>query len=131
MKMNGKTPVEPIQPGRSSDMVKVMVTLERPSSQELAGYNREMKYQVLRNNSIEFKEGLVHWIEDQGLSHEVAEVGDVTAFNVLFIVCTPHVAQRLVQAPGVVSVSLTSDFRVDLHASTGDEIPPDSNPSGD
>ncbi len=131
MKMNGKTPVEPIQPGRSSDMVKVMVTLERPSSQELAGYNREMKYQVLRNNSIEFKESLVHWIEDQGLSHEVAEIGDATAFNVLFIVCTLHVAQRLVQAPGVVSVSPTSDFQVDLHASTGDEVPPDSNTSGD
>ncbi len=131
MRMNGTTPVEPIQPGRSSGMIKVMVTLERPSSQELAEYNRDRKYQVLRSNSVEFKEGLVHWIEEQGLSHEVAEIGDATAFNVLFVVCTPQVAERLVQAPGVVRVSLVGDFRVDLRGRADHEQPLDPDATGD
>jgi hypothetical protein len=128
---NMEIPVEPVQPDRSPAMVKVMVTLERPSSQELAGYDRNTKYQILRNNNIEFKEGLVHWIEEQGLSHEVAEIGDATAFNVLFLVCTPHVAERLLQAPGVVNVSLAGDFRIDLRTHASYKHPPDSDITGD
>lgn len=128
---NAETPIEPVQPDRSPAMVKVMVTLERPSSQQLAGYNRDTKYQVLRNNSVECKEGLIHWIEEQGLSHEVAEIGDATAFNVLFLVCTPRVAERLLQAPGVVNVSLAGDFWVDLRARASHEQPPDPNATGD
>ncbi|MCS7221135.1 MAG: hypothetical protein RML36_12065 [Anaerolineae bacterium] len=128
---NAETPVEPVQPDRFPGMVKVMVTLERPSSQELAGYNRDMRYQVLRNNSVEFKEGLIHWIKEQGLSHEVAEIGDATAFNVLFLVCTPQVAERLLQAPGVVNVSLAGDFRVDLRGRANHEQASDPNATGD
>jgi hypothetical protein len=32
----------------------------------------------------------------------------------LFVVCTPRVAEELTRAPGVISVSPSEDFKVDL-----------------
>jgi hypothetical protein len=107
-------PVEPIQPDRPLEMIKVAVMLERPSSEELAQHDRGEKYQILRSNTAELRGGLVAWIEEQGLSEEVSRIGEATVFNMLFVVCTPRVAEELTRAPGVVSVSPSEDFRVDL-----------------
>ena len=60
------------------------------------------------------REQLIGWIKEQGLLEEVAQVGEPTAFNMLFVVCTPRVAEQLVQAPGVVSVSPSKEFEVDF-----------------
>jgi hypothetical protein len=109
-----KGPVEPIQPDQSLEMVKVALVLERPSSKELAQHNRAEKYQILRTNTAELRRGLIAWIEEQGLSEEVSRIGEATVFNMLFVVCTPRVAEELTRAPGVVSVSPSEDFRVDL-----------------
>lgn len=109
-----KEPVEPIQPDQPLEMVKVALVLERPSSDELAQHDRAEKYQILRTNTAELRRGLIAWIEEQGLSEEVSRIGEATVFNVLFVVCTPRVAEELTRAPGVVSVSPGEDFRVDL-----------------
>jgi hypothetical protein len=107
-------PVEPIQPDQPLEMVKVAVMLERPSSEELVQHDRAKKYQILRANTADLRGGLIAWIEEQGLSGEVSRIGEATVFNVLFVVCTPRVAEELARAPGVVSVSPGEDFRVDL-----------------
>jgi hypothetical protein len=109
-----KEPVEPIQPDQPLEMVKVALVLERPSSEELVQHNRAEKYQILRSNTAELRRGLIAWIEEQGLSEEVSRIGEATVFNMLFVVCTPRVAEELTRAPGVVSVSPGEDFRVDL-----------------
>jgi hypothetical protein len=109
-----KGPVEPIQPDQPLEMVKVALVLERPSSKELAQHNRAEKYRILRTNTAELRGGLIAWIEEQGLSEEVSRIGEATVFNMLFVVCTPRVAEELTRAPGVVSVSPSEDFRVDL-----------------
>ena len=107
-------PVEPVQPDRPLEMVEVAVLLERPSSDELAQHDRGEKYHILRTNTAELRGGLVAWIEEQGLAEEVSRIGEATVFNMLFVVCTPRVAEELTRAPGVVSVSPSEDFRVDL-----------------
>ncbi len=109
-----KQPVEPIQPDQPLEMVKVAVKLERPASEELAHHDRAEKYRMLQSNTADLRKGLVAWIEEQGLSEEVSRVGEATVFNMLFVVCTPRVAEELTRAPGVVSVSPSEDFRVDL-----------------
>ena len=109
-----KKPVEPIQPDQPPDMIKVAVVLERPSSEELAQHSRTEKYQILRGNNEELRKGLVAWIEEQGLSEEISRIGTATVFNTLFVVCTPWVAEELVWAPGVVSVSPSEDFKLEL-----------------
>jgi hypothetical protein len=112
--MERKTPVEPIRPGYPPDMLSVMVTLERLPSEQLASFNRKQKYTRLRSYASGLREKLVEWIEQEGLAEQVAQVGEPTVFNALFVTCTPGVAERLVQAPGVVRVAPTGDLRVDL-----------------
>lgn len=102
------------KPNTSPEQIKVMVTVERPSSEDLAHYNRAEKYQILRENTARFRETLIAFLEEQGLSKEVSYIGEPTAFNLLFVVCTPQVAEQLVQVPGVVSVSPSKEFDVDL-----------------
>jgi len=109
-----KEPVEPIQPDQPLEMVKVAVVVERLSSEELAQHSRAEKYRILRDNTAELRRALIAWIEEQGLSEEVSRIGEATVFNMLFVVCTPRVAEELARAPGVVSVSPSEDFRVDL-----------------
>jgi hypothetical protein len=69
---------------------------------------------MLRSNTGDRRKELIAWIEERGLSGEVSRIGEATVFNMLFVVCTPRVAEELTRAPGVVSVSPSEDFRVDL-----------------
>lgn len=112
--MDSKIPVEPIQPGIPPDMIDVMVTLERPASDQLATYNRQEKYELLKESAAQVRATLMKWIEAEALSEQVARVGSPTVFNTLFVTCTPGAAERLAHAPGVVSVLPTGDFGIDL-----------------
>ena len=109
-----KTPDEPLQSHRSTDMIEVAVTLERPASEELAQHDRAEKYDVLRANTAERRDRLIAWIAEQGLSEEVTQVGEATVFNMLFVTCTPRAAKELARAPGVVSVGVSKEIEVDL-----------------
>ena len=44
------------------------------------------------------------WIKEQGLEAEVFKIQEPTVFNMLFITCTPKVAEFLKNADGVLSV---------------------------
>ncbi|MBN1656993.1 MAG: hypothetical protein JXA93_01260 [Anaerolineae bacterium] len=95
-------------------MIRVMLTLERPSHDELRRYNRREKYRALKSSARGIRDELIRWIDEQGLSGDVAQVGEPTAFNTLFVTSTRQAAELLVEAPGVVGVAPTGDLPVEL-----------------
>lgn len=99
-----------------SDWIKVVVTLDRPSSEALAHCNRGEKVKILKKNAQCQRRNLVAWIEEHGLARQVAKVGVPTSLSLIFIQCTPHAAQELVYAPGVTSIMLTEDSGAVMHS---------------
>ena len=95
-------------------MLQFMVRVNRPSSKELAGIDRAEKYKLLKANSVNRKDEIKAWIRAHGLDAEVFEIEEPTAFNMLFITCTPKVAEQLEHADAVVSVSRSPEFSVGL-----------------
>ncbi len=95
-------------------MVTVMLTLERPSPEDLVDYGRGDKYAALKSNASQIRNQLLEWIHQEGLDEEVARVGEPTVFNTLFVTSTELVAQELRRAPGVVEVRPAEEFHVDL-----------------
>jgi len=93
-----------------SNWVKVMVAIVRPPSEVLAQYDRRQKLQILEENAQQQRKELIQWIDEHGLAAEVAKIGASTSLNVLFVQCTPHVAQELEHAPGVMNVTLAEDY---------------------
>lgn len=106
--------MKPIKTKQTADMIKATVVLERPSSEELAHHSRAEKYNALRENTAKLRERIIEWIRKQELEEEISRVGEPTAFNVLFFICTPKAAEQLVNAPGVISVSTGNEFEMDL-----------------
>ncbi len=97
-----------------TNMAEFMVRLSRPSPKELAGINRSRKYKILKANSVKHRDRIQAWIKARGLSAEVSKIEEPTAFDMLFITCTPRVAQSLTDADGVISVSRNPEFSVKL-----------------
>jgi len=90
----------------SVDLVQVMVTLDRPKPESLAGCDRKEKFNILLENARRHRTELVQWIQEHDLCSEVARIGGPTSFNLLFVQCTPHAATQLAHAPGVVDVTV-------------------------
>jgi hypothetical protein len=97
----------------ASQMVNVVLEIERPSVEELAAYPRDERYRRLRANTEAHRHQLKGWIDRQRLTDEVATVSPATGFNLLFIKCTTNAAQALAHAPGVVEV-MYADDTIDL-----------------
>ena len=97
-------------------MVEFMVMVNRPSSKELKGLDRAEKYELLKANSVKHKEEIMAWIKEQGLEAEVFKIQEPTVFNMLFITCTPKVAEFLKNADGVLSVGRNLELSVGLVA---------------
>lgn len=95
--------------GDRREMVNVLLEVERPSVDELAPYPRGERYRRLRDNTEAHRTKLESWIERHNLSDEVVTMSTATGFNLLFVKCTPHAAEELARAPGVLEVMLTDD----------------------
>jgi hypothetical protein len=104
-------------------MITVMLTLERPSSEQLSHYDRGQKYAALKSSASEIRDRLMKWIDKEGLSQDVARVGEPTAFHTLFVTSTLTAAQQLSRAPGVLGVAPTGDLDVDLFVPEASESP--------
>lgn len=89
-----------------------MVGVNRPSSKELEGIGRAEKYKLLKSNSVKRKDEIKAWIRAHGLDTEVFKIEEPTAFNMLFITCTPKVTEKLEHVDAVVSVSRSPEFSV-------------------
>ncbi len=110
-KIRKMAPIHSVPP---TNMAEFMVRISRPSSKELAGVNRAEKYELLKANSVRRKKEIKAWVKEKGLDAEVFKIGKPTAFNMLFITCTPKVAEQLEHADAVVSVSRSPEFSVAL-----------------
>jgi len=110
MKRNGTVP------RNGSSMRDFVVEVERPSSAELAAYTRGERYRLLRANTEAHRTTLESWIESQDLCDEVGAVRAGTGFNLIFVECTPHVAEQLVHAPGVVDVLPAGEVEAGLQS---------------
>ncbi|MEZ4866833.1 MAG: hypothetical protein R3C14_36265 [Caldilineaceae bacterium] len=95
-----------------TDWVQVMLTIDRPDPGALADYSRREKFRILQDSARFQRDVLQRWIQEHGLADEVARIGDPTTFNFLFVECTPHAAQELAHAPGVVNVTTETQERV-------------------
>ncbi|GIK75059.1 MAG: hypothetical protein BroJett021_40470 [Chloroflexota bacterium] len=102
--MNNTTSLSPTSNHHPTDLISVLLEVERPSSAELAPYSRAERYRRLRANTEAHRARLQHWIDRHNLSDEVLAVSPATGFNLLFVQCTPHAARELANAPGVVDV---------------------------
>jgi hypothetical protein len=103
-----------------SSLLTFMLTLERPSAEQLQHQGRGRKYWLLKQSATEIRERLVEWIDENGLAGDVVRVSQPTVFNTLFVTSTPRAAEWLSHAPGVVDVAPTGAIGVDLLAS-GDQ----------
>jgi hypothetical protein len=102
------------EPYSPNDMVKVALTLERPSSAELAHLSRVEKHRVLRENGARLRSAIIRWLDECGMAGEVQRVGEPTMFNTLFVVATSRVAEQLDRAPGVLAVHADAAVPVDI-----------------
>jgi hypothetical protein len=99
---------------RLKRLVRSVVTIERPDAEALAQCSRAEKYRRLREHNGQMRTRLLNWIDEHGLSEEVLQVSEPTAFNTLFVVATQHALDELSQAPGVVQVAEDGDITTDL-----------------
>jgi hypothetical protein len=83
-------------------MGRFAITLKDEPAQPGTTRGRFVRGRLARND--QFRKQLLGWLEDQGLAAQVVEVGAPTAFNVLSIVTTSGVAQRVKALDGVESV---------------------------
>jgi len=111
-------------------MITFMLTLERPSPEQLTDYGRAQKYAALKSSARAIRDQLMMWIQERGLTEDVARVGEPTVFNTLFVTSTPGGARELSHAPGVVDVRPAGEFRVDLFDAE-DQPPPEEGTEND
>ncbi|MGB9752631.1 MAG: hypothetical protein C0183_16235 [Roseiflexus castenholzii] len=111
---------------RLQSLIRSVVTLKRPASETLAHCTRTEKYRLLREHNGAARTRLLHWIDEHGLSNEVLQVSEPTAFNTLFVVGTRHAINELSHAPDVLHVSedgaITTDLpRIEKHDAPTDQ----------
>lgn len=99
----------------ASQMVNVVLEIERPPAEELASYPRDERYRQLRANTEAHRHQLQGWLDRQRLTDEVAAMSPATGFNLLFVKCTAKAAQALAHAPGVTNIMYTDEGIDQLH----------------
>ena len=68
---------------------------------------RGERYQRRQAAAQRHRDELEAWLHSAGLAGEVKDIGEATAFDLLFVRVTPHAAAALHDAPGVVAVTPT------------------------
>lgn len=121
-KKHEQTP-SPQSNNRLQSLVRSIVTLQRPSAEELAHCTRAEKYHRLREHNGQVRARLLHWIDERGLSNEVIRVSEPTAFNTLFVEGTRHAINELAHAPDVLHVAEDGDITTDLPRADRRSVP--------
>lgn len=121
-KKHKQTPA-PQSNNRLRSLIRSVVTLQRPSAEELAHCTRAEKYHRLREHHGQVRTRLLHWIDEHGLSDEVIQVSEPTAFNTLFVVGTRHAIDELSRAPDVLHIAEDGDVTTDLPRVEKDDSP--------
>ena len=120
-----------ILPDDASQMLDLMLTLERPTSESLNGMNRGEKHKTLTKNSEQLRTELLDWLAAEGLANQVETVGEATTFNTLFVKTTPYVAQMIGHAPGVKEIAVTNDVHFEITQSKNGLYAPNEKKTGE
>jgi len=112
--MNRSPTVRADQASSGPEWVNVLVEIEQPSPAALTRSHRGERYRRLRENADQQRRQLETWIAYAGLGDAVRSVGEATAFNLLFVQCTPEAAAALTHAPGVVGVMPAENLAIEL-----------------
>lgn len=88
--------------------------IERVRPDTFDSFDRAEKYESLRGGADQTRRQIIDWIEAEGLGEEIVDLGDPTAFSLIFAKSTPAGAERLRDAPGVLSVIEDPDIPLDL-----------------
>ena len=93
-----------------TDWLKVLVSVEEPPTHMLKKLDRSERHNLLCENATRRRKAILNWIDEQDLESEFKRVGAPTLFGTISMVCTPHGAQLLKQAPGVTRVVAAPDL---------------------
>lgn len=88
--------------------------LQRPAEDELAEQDKRGKYTELTDHNATLIDRFRLWLEEHGLTEDVKDISEPTAFSMVFVTTNKEVAQRLKEAPGVLSVAVEPEFEVNL-----------------
>lgn len=86
------------------DWVTILVTMEQPSQEALAGLDRSQRHDLLSDYANQRYHALIDWIDDQDLEREFKRIGSPTLFSTVTMISTPRGAKLIRKAPGVVNV---------------------------
>lgn len=100
-----QTPTRLSERQTAEQWINVMVEFDCPADD--GELTRGERYQRRRDAAQRHRAELEAWVHSAGLAPEVKDIGEATAFDLLFARVTPHAAAALHEAPGVVSVTPT------------------------
>ena len=83
----------------------VVVEFARPPAADEDQLTRGELYRQRRADTRRHRQELEAWLEREGLAGEVSDIGEATAFDLLFAKVTPAAAAALQHAPGVIAVT--------------------------
>lgn len=87
-----------------SNWVTILVSMEQPSKEALAGLDRSQRHDLLCDNAKQRYLAIIDWIDAQDLENEFKRIGSPTLFSTITMVCTPLGAKLIRKAPGVTDV---------------------------
>ena len=87
-----------------SNWVTILVSMEQPPNEALAGLDRSQRHDLLCDNAKQRYLAIIDWIDAQDLENEFKRIGSPTLFSTITMVCTPLAAKLIRKAPGVTDV---------------------------
>ncbi len=93
--------MEPVKPPKPPGFVEVVALLKPGEEKPANEVESDNAYQRRREEGDQARGRLIQWLKDQGVWSEVERVSEPNAFRMLFLTCTPRVANLLRTSPGV------------------------------
>jgi hypothetical protein len=91
---------------------RVALVLQRPDDDALSAMDKTEKYNALKHYNSELRDSIITWLKENDLLEDVVDVGEPTVFGILFVTTRPEFVDKLAEAPGVLSASISPEFSV-------------------
>ena len=102
-------PLPGSRPVPSAGMSHYIVTLKEEDELSRPRLGRHEVYDRGIARTAAFQQRLQQWLEEKGLTAEVADIGEPTTFPMVMLTCTPRVAKSIASLPEVDSVFRDSE----------------------
>lgn len=94
----------------SGRWLDVIVEFAHSPADEDEQLPRSERYRRMHADAQRHRQQLEAWIEGEGLADEIKDIGETTAFDLLFVKVTPQAASALRRAPDVIAVTPAGEF---------------------